>query len=132
MSDIQTVDNTPTSPVPTVEQFKSTVGRQLDSWSTTTVEGLCYEQTETLIDTLAPFYHSGDEDTVPEVATFKEVIANFQLAKERVVFAELTEPELTELVAALAPHFHASAEEADTEKAQTGETNSGSLDQHPF
>jgi|SRR5579883_2838725 len=135
MSDVQTIDNTPSGKLPSVEDFKSTVVRQLNSWSASTVEELCHSQTETLINDLAPYYHSGEKDAVPEVTDFKEVFSNFQQKHERVAFADLNDTEVSALIQEVAPLFHDSEDEED-ESDETDEreenTDEGNLDKHPF
>ena len=103
MIDTQTVDNIPAK-LPTVEQFRSVVIGELNTWGQATVDRLCFSQTRTVIEGLAPYYHSGEDDTVPDVDTFRQVIRQAQ--KERPAFVDLTEPEVNELITALAPHFH--------------------------
>lgn len=130
MSDIQTVENTPSGDkLPTAEQFVTIVKRQLTAWDATTVEGLCSAQTEAVIVDLAPYYHTGEKDGIPETTSFKEAVSTFQVNKGREAFAELTEPEVTELVASLAPLFHepVTAEDATGEKDGANGSDLGDL-----
>jgi hypothetical protein len=96
--------------MPSVEQFKGTVQSQLRSWEQDNVAGLCAEQTEVVISGLA-FYYGTGEPNEPDVETFKLAISDFQQAKNRGTFGELTEAEHTELIALLAPLFRASSGE---------------------
>jgi hypothetical protein len=89
---------------------------------------LCVAQTETVIAGLAPHYH-----TTPDGDTFKQVIRLFQEQKEHLAFADLTEAEVAELIAGLAPHFQAVAKNADegTAVLSIDKANTAHLEQ-PF
>jgi|SRR5579875_1203467 len=116
--------------LPTVEEFKTIVGRQLTFWSVSTVDGLCFSQTETLINDLAPYYHSGEKDAVPEVTSFKEVFSTFQQKHERVTFVDLADPEVQELITLLAPYFQTMEDQPAI--SENDSTNNADLDQIQF